>query len=66
MKVKREAGPHETWPKMLKGELENNADSQGTRSENWHHDSLKRFNLLFLSLRRRREMMLMMKMMMIW
>jgi hypothetical protein len=25
MMARREAGPHERWPKMLKGELENNS-----------------------------------------
>jgi hypothetical protein len=34
--------------------------------KNWHSDSLKRFNLLFLRVKRRREMKLMMKMMMMF
>jgi hypothetical protein len=56
------------WPKSLKGELENNSWNQRTYLENWHCDRLnKRFNLLFLRVRKRREIeLLMMKMMMRW
>ncbi len=48
--------PRESWKTTL--------GCQGALSENWHNDSLKRFNLLFLRLRRRREMNLTIKMMM--
>jgi hypothetical protein len=63
--ARRKAEPHERRLKKLKGELDNIPGSLGTYSENWHSDSLKRFNLLFFRVRRRREMqLLMMKMMM--
>jgi hypothetical protein len=69
MMVMQEAGPCERWPTMLKGKLETTSGSQGTQLENWHSNSLKRFSLLFLRVRKRGEMkLLMMKkmMMMMW
>jgi hypothetical protein len=49
----------ESWKRTL--------GSKGTKlKKNWHSDSLKRFNLLFLRVRCRREMMLLMMKMMMW
>jgi hypothetical protein len=45
--------------------LENNSRKPRNLVGNWHSDSLKRFNLLFLRVGRKREMkLLMMEMMM--
>jgi hypothetical protein len=59
MIVSREAGPRERQPKMLKREFTNNFKIQGAKLENCQ----KKFNLLFLRVRRRRWEM---KMMMMW
>ncbi len=46
----------------VKGELENNSRKPRDLVRNWHSDSLKRINLLFLQVRRSREMKFKMKM----
>jgi hypothetical protein len=51
---------------MLKGELENNSRKPRDLVGRLHSDSLKRFNLLLLRVRRRREMMLLTMKMMMW
>ncbi len=47
----REAGPCERWPTTLKGELENNSRKPRDLTKNWHSDSPKYVNLLFLKVR---------------
>jgi hypothetical protein len=54
--VRQEAEPHERWPKMLKGELENNPRKPRELVlvlvlENWHSDCLKKGSLVFLRVR---------------
>jgi hypothetical protein len=63
--VWREARLHERQPKMLKGELENNSkNSRGQVKKTGIVTAKRKFNLLFLKVRRRKEMKLKMKMMM--
>jgi hypothetical protein len=45
MMARWETGPCERWPKMLKGELENNFRKPGTMLENWHSDKLTKVQL---------------------
>jgi hypothetical protein len=49
--ARREAGSCERWPTTLKGEFENNSRKSRDLTENWHSDSLKSVNLLFLKVR---------------
>jgi hypothetical protein len=46
--------------KTLNGELENNSKKPRDLVKKWHSDSKKRFEFLFLGVRRRRKMMLLM------
>jgi hypothetical protein len=59
MMARWEGGPCEV-------ELENSSRKPMTKSENSQSDSLKRFNLLFLRVRRREMKLWMMKMMIQW
>ncbi len=45
MMVRREAGPCESQPKVLKGELENNPGILRDLVGNWHSDSQKKVKL---------------------
>ncbi len=56
MMARREAGPRERGQRLSKDSWKTTQGSQGTWSKNWHSDSLKRLNLLYLRVRRRREM----------
>jgi hypothetical protein len=40
--VKQEAEPHERWPRMLKGDMENNSTKPSDLVAKLHSDSLKR------------------------
>ncbi len=51
MMARLEDGYREKWPKTLEGELENKSRKPRDLVENWHSDSLKMFNILFLRVR---------------
>jgi hypothetical protein len=61
--ARQEAEPRESWPKTVWGELKKNSRNPRDLVENWESYSLKWFNLLFLSVRRKEMKLLTMKMM---